>query len=341
VVVFEVLRHLLFAIFRSVSMVRAMIPALLRFAPIYQERVWGGRALQNILGRPLHSGSPVGESWEIVDRPEAQSVVLGGPWHGHTLREILAHNSAEILGPKWNPKKPFPILVKWLDARERLSLQVHPPAAIAKTLNGEPKTENWYVAEAAPEAALIAGLKHGATPEKFSEALRGGDLAPLVHRFPVKRGESLFVPSGRIHAIDAGLLILEIQQNSDTTYRVYDWGRTGLDGKPRTLHVAESLQCIDFDDYEPTAVPAAKTETVLAECEHFRLRRVPLTAKDELKFSAHEQPRVISVVEGRLSTDDPDHSILEHGANALIPLAGAVSLKAMEASMVLVTEKFV
>jgi mannose-6-phosphate isomerase len=252
----------------------------------------------------------------------------------------VQRHAAEILGPKWNPKKPFPILVKWLDARERLSLQVHPPAAVATKLGGEPKTENWYVAEAGPEAAMIAGLKHGTTPEKFSAALNDGDLAPLVHRIPVKRGESLFVPSGRIHAIDAGLLILEIQQNSDTTYRVYDWGRVGLDGKPRTLHVAESLQCIDFEDFEPVVTPAGQTETVLAECEHFRLRRVPLAAKEELKFSAQEQPRIISVVEGRLSTDDPDYPVLERGANALVPLAGAVSLKAMEASTVLVTEKF-
>jgi mannose-6-phosphate isomerase len=132
------------------------------------------------------------------------------------------------------------------------------------------------VAEATPEAALIAGLKHGTTHEKFSAALAGGDLEPLVHRVPVKRGENLFVPSGRIHAIDAGLLILEIQQNSDTTYRVYDWGRLGLDKKPRTLHVAESLQCIDFDDFEPTVMPAGNKEAVLAECEHFTLRRVPL-----------------------------------------------------------------
>jgi len=116
-----------------------MIPPLLRFAPIYQERVWGGRALQSILGRPLHSGNPVGESWEIADRPEAQSVVVGGPWQGKTLREIVERHAADVLGPKWNPKKPFPILVKWLDARERLSLQVHPPAAIAKKLQGEPR----------------------------------------------------------------------------------------------------------------------------------------------------------------------------------------------------------
>jgi mannose-6-phosphate isomerase len=171
--------------------------------------------------------------------------------------------------------------------------------------------------------------------------LQRGDLSPLVHRFPVQRGESLFVPSGRIHAIDAGLLILEIQQNSDTTYRVYDWGRVGLDGKPRTLHVAESLQCIDFNDFEPATIPAANHEAVLADCDHFRITRIPLAKGKELKFPANEQPRIISVVEGRLATDDPAHMNLERGANALIPFTGAISLKAVEASVILVTDRFV
>jgi len=318
-----------------------MTPQLLRFAPIYQERVWGGRALADVLGRKLLSKNPIGESWEIVDRPEAQSLAIGGPWHGRTLREIVRVHSAEVLGPKWNSKKPFPILVKWLDARERLSLQVHPPANIAKKLKGEPKSENWYVAEAAPGAALIAGLKRGATRANFESALRSNELEPLVHRFPVTRGESLFVPSGRLHAIDAGLLILEIQQNSDTTYRVYDWGRVGLDGQPRQLHVAESLQCIDYNDFEPATIPAGKKEVYLANCEHFDLRRVSLAKGAELKFKVGDQPRIISVAEGKLTTDDPAHTTLERGANVLIPLVSTATFKAEEPSTLLITENFV
>jgi len=318
-----------------------MTPQLLRFAPIYQERVWGGRALADVLGRKLLSKNPVGESWEMVDRPEAQSLAIGGPWHGRTLREIIRVHSAEVLGPKWNPRTPFPILVKWLDARERLSLQVHPPANIAKKLKGEPKSENWYVAEAAPGAALIAGLKRGATRAQFEKSLQKGELEPLIHRFPVTRGESLFVPSGRLHAIDAGLLILEIQQNSDTTFRVYDWGRVGLDGKPRTLHVAESLQCIDFNDFEPATTPAGKKEIYLANCEHFDLRRVHLSPGAELKFKANDQPRIISVAEGKLTTDDPAHATLERGANVLIPLVSSATFKAEEPSTLLITENFV
>ncbi len=318
-----------------------MLPKLLRFAPIYQERVWGGRALADALGRVLPAGHPIGESWEIVDRPEAQSRVAGGPWQGRTLRELVERETVALLGPHGDARKPFPILTKWLDARERLSLQVHPPAAVAKQLGGEPKTENWYVAEAAPGGALIAGLKRGVTREQFEAALREQKLEPLVHRFPVHRGDSLFVPSGRLHAIDAGLLILEIQQNSDTTYRVYDWGRVGLDGQPRKLHVAESLQCIDFTDIEPSAIPAANREAVLADCEHFKIHRVPLAPGAELKFAPNEQPRILSVVEGRLATDDPAYPELERGANVLAPYASATQLRALEPSVLLVTEGFI
>ena len=128
---------------------------LLRFVPLYQERVWGGRALESALNRALPAAGPIGESWEVVDRPEAQSVIASGPLHGWTLRAALEKHGPEVMGPNWPAQKPFPILIKWLDCRERLSLQVHPPKAVAGELHGEPKTENWYIAHTAPEARLI------------------------------------------------------------------------------------------------------------------------------------------------------------------------------------------
>jgi mannose-6-phosphate isomerase len=315
-------------------------PRLLRFTPVYQERVWGGRSLETKLGRPLPPGKIIGESWEIVDRPEAQSLVAAGPWSGRTLRQIIAADPAFVMGPAWNAARPFPILVKWLDALARLSLQVHPPASLAQELGGEPKTENWYIAEAAPGAAILASVKPGVTRAQFERALHAHQLEPLVHRLPARRGDSFFMPSGRLHAIDAGCLILEIQQNSDTTYRVYDWGRKGLDGKPRALHIAESLQSIDFNDTEPAAIPASPTPATLVDCLEFRLRRVPLAAGAELKFPAHEQPRILSVVEGHLATDDPAHPQLERGANALVPFASSLALRALEPATLLVTENF-
>jgi mannose-6-phosphate isomerase len=228
---------------------------LLRFEPLYQERVWGGRALETALGRTLPAGAVIGESWEVVDRPEAQSVVAGGAWAGQTLHAVLQLAGADVMGPDWRRGRPFPILVKWLDCRERLSLQVHPPAEIAEELQGEPKTENWFIAATAPGSRLIVGLRRGTTRAQFERAIADGTVESCVHAFGVAAGDSILVHSGQVHAIDAGNLILEIQQNSDTTYRVFDWNRTGLDGKPRELHREPALESIDFSDTHPELIP--------------------------------------------------------------------------------------
>lgn len=310
---------------------------ILRFQPLYQERVWGGRAFESTFERKLPSTQPIGESWEIVDRPEAQSIVRGGTHDGVKLRDLIKKHTAAIMGPKWDAKRPFPILVKWLDCRERLSLQVHPPASLAKQLNGEPKTENWYIADTAPGAQLIVGLKKGVTRALFEKAIIEQRVEDCVHSFKVAEGDSILVHSGQVHAIDAGNLILEIQQNSDTTYRVYDWGRTGLDGKPRQLHVHESLQCIQWDDFEPAPVRAAPTSAVIAECDEFRIRRLVLGPGEKVHFAGKEQPRILSVVSGKLTIGGTS---LERGDNALLPFAGEFNAVADEFGIVLVTENF-
>ena len=321
---------------------------LLRFKPIYQERVWGGRALESALGRSLPPGAPIGESWEIVDRPEAQSIVLGGPFNGQSLRSLLAQHGADVMGPRWPAGKPFPLLVKWLDCRERLSLQVHPPAAVAAELRGEPKTENWYIASSAPEAHLIVGLTRGVTRAQFERAIGDNTVEACVHHFPVAAGDSILVRSGQVHAIGAGILILEIQQNSDTTYRVYDWGRVGLDGLPRQLHVAQSLRSIDWTDFEPTPMRATPTSGMIADCPEFAIRRVVLGAGERLHLPAGEQPRLVSVVSGTVLT------CLENGTgsrpavgqkvvsgeNRLLPYCGAFTLSAESMAILLITENF-
>lgn len=314
---------------------------ILVFDPIYQERVWGGRGLATSLGRNLPPDTVIGESWEMVDRPEANSVVRAGAEAGKSLAALRAERGTELLGPGWPTEQPFPILVKWLDCQDRLSLQVHPPAAIAPELGGEPKTENWYIAECAEGASLIAGLRRGVTREQFAAALEAEALEPLVHRMPVHRGDSLFVESGRIHAIDAGNLILEIQQNSDTTYRVYDWGRVGLDGNPRQLHVEASMRSIDFDDFEPAVQSTAGTpgEVLLADSPVFRLRKVSLANGEAITFGAGEEPRIVSVVEGTLTEAEGDQ-ILARGDNALLPYAGGFRLVATGPTVILVTDRF-
>ena len=312
--------------------------SFLRLKPLYQDRVWGGRALESALNRTLPPDRPIGESWEIVDRPEAQSVVSGGEFDGRTLREVIASHSVAIMGPRWPAERPFPILVKWLDCKERLSLQVHPPAAVALELKGEPKTENWYIAACSPGSHLIVGLKRGVTRAQFEQALAGLTLEECVHRFPVNAGDSILVHSGQIHAIDGGNLILEIQQNSDTTYRVYDWGRVGLDGKPRAMHVEQSLKSIKWDDFEPVPIRGVRAPATIADAREFRIRRVPLAERAELTFAAGEQPRILSVVEGRLIT--PAGEVLTKGDNVIIPYSVKNSFIAQNDVVALVTENF-
>jgi mannose-6-phosphate isomerase len=237
-----------------------MLPPL-KFRPILKERVWGGRKLEVLYGKPLPPSVPIGESWEISDRPGDVSVVATGPLAGRDLRWLMEKHPRDLLGDAPAQEGRFPWLIKILDARETLSLQVHPPASLARSLGGEPKTEMWYIAHAEPGAELFAGLKRGLKRADFEQRLRTGGVADCFHRLPVGAGDALFLPSGRVHAIGAGLVIFEIQQNSDTTYRVYDWDRVGLDGKPRTLHVEEALRSIDFTDFEPPLASRAAQAT--------------------------------------------------------------------------------
>ncbi len=250
--------------------------APLSFRPLFMERVWGGHRLAEMPGKHAPGGAPIGESWELVDREDAQSVVGRGPLAGATLHELWTKFRGEVFGVRVPDSPRFPLLAKILDAQETLSVQVHPPAEIAASLKGEPKTEMWYLLDAAKGAELFAGFRRGTTREEFERALGEGRVADLLHRVPVRAGDAMFIPSGRCHAIGAGCLIVEIQQNSDTTYRVFDWNRTGLDGKPRALHVAESLASIDFADHEP-ALAKMDGETVAA-CAEFRVERWSLSA---------------------------------------------------------------
>jgi mannose-6-phosphate isomerase len=185
-----------------------------------------------------------------VDRPEAQSVVHEGPLRGKTLHELWCKHRAEIFG-KVPAFSRFPILCKLLDAQENLSLQVHPPRAIAKKLGGELKTEMWYIASAAPKARLYAGVKRGTTRENFVKALEQGRVEKHLHAIEIKAGDAIFLPSGRMHALGAGSVLVEIQENSDTTYRIYDWDRTKKGRAARQMHIAEAMQCVDFNDVEP------------------------------------------------------------------------------------------
>lgn len=265
------------------------------------ERVWGGRELERVYGRRLpHPTHPFGESWEIVDRDPEQSVVENGLFAGRTLHDLWKNHRSEVFGDHLPDSERFPILIKILDARDDLSIQVHPPAKLAEDLCGEPKTEMWYIADCDPQAALYVGLKNDITRTEFEQAIVDGSVSDLVHAIHPAPGQSIFIPSGRLHAIGAGFLIHEIQQNSDTTYRVFDWNRLGLDGNPRDLHVDQSLASIDFGDFEPSMdEPDGDT---LASCAYFKTERLDLKSGDSIGNPDSETFSILSVVEGQLAS---------------------------------------
>jgi mannose-6-phosphate isomerase len=279
-----------------------MYPLL--FHPRFKERIWGGRTLERLYRKALPPDVPIGESWEVSDRPDDESVIANGALAGRTLRWLMDTRVGDVLGrAAAAPDNRFPLLCKILDARERLSLQVHPPPRAARL--GDPKTEMWYIARADEGAELHVGLRRGVTREEFESKVRDGRVAECFHRIPVQTGDAMFLPSGRVHAIGAGLVIFEIQQNSDTTFRVYDWDRIGLDGKPRALHIPESLESIDFADFEPalvgTGVESAGPFTLRA------LVRDPLfdvdlirSASTELMTLSEPALRILAVVEGQV-----------------------------------------
>ena len=305
----------------------------LRFVPIYKERIWGGRRLESIYGRTLPGERPIGESWEITDRPEGISVVADGPWVGRTLRQLLEEDAAAILGDAALRSGRFPLLVKILDAREVLSLQVHPPARIAASLGGESKTEMWYFTSTEPGSEILVGLRPGTTRREFERRIAEGSVAACFHRIPVGAGDAMWLPSGRVHALGAGVLLFEIQENSDTTYRVYDWDRPGLDGRPRPLQVAESMASIDFADVAPGLVASGwcaegATECrVLAEGPLFRVEA--RRGWDEATWYANlDRCRVVGVVRGALwvrgESEEDFGTRLGPGDFALLPASMGV-----------------
>ena len=283
----------------------------LQFEPIFQERIWGGRNLA-WFGKRLPAGRPIGESWEIVDRPEAQSVVARGPLRGKTLHELWSQHRQEIFGDV--PDTPrFPLLIKILDAQEKLSLQVHPPENVARRLGGEPKSEFWYVAAANPDAWLFLGFREPITRHRFEEGLGDGTVVDHIHRIAVKAGDAVFLPAGRVHAIGAGNLLIEIQQNSDTTYRAFDWNRTDpATGTKRDLHIEQAIQCIDFEDVQPKLV-RSKGELLIRH-SLFEIQKWNLhEAREAASFG---QFVIVCCLTGQLSCTNVD---FERGEFFLIP----------------------
>lgn len=269
----------------------------LTFSPVFRDYIWGGRNLETKLGRALPPGI-IAESWEISGHPSSPTTVEHGPLAGQTLPEVTQSLGLDLVGYRSQAmldRGKFPLLIKLLDANQPLSVQVHPNDDYAnRHENGElGKTEMWYILYAEPGAYLTYGLKPGVMPDSFRRALAAGTLETCLHQLPVKAGDAVFIPSGSVHAIMAGIILAEIQQNSDTTYRVYDWNRVGPDGKPRPLHVDKAIDVINFAQVEPGHFPpqlleenAGLRREIITACPYFNVERI--TFKQEgAKFKGH------------------------------------------------------
>jgi mannose-6-phosphate isomerase len=264
----------------------------LKSAPIFKQRIWGGRRLLEIFGKELPLGEKIGESWEIADLPEGQSRIANGPLAGLTLGEVVRRHTQEIAGTREFPER-FPLLVKFLDAQDVLSVQVHPDAETCRRMGkGDPKIECWYVIQAEPGAVIYEGFKKEVTRERFAKAIQDGTAADLLAAVAVKPGECHFIPAGTVHSLGAGLLIAEVQTPSDTTYRVFDWNRVDDSGKPRPLHVAEALESIHFD-VTPDKLPVGR----LVDCEYFRVDKGHQAANGE-RFLARGCLRILIFLTG-------------------------------------------
>jgi mannose-6-phosphate isomerase len=298
----------------------------LKFTPVIKPLPWGGRKLEALFGKVLPASVPCGESWEVVDLPQEQSVVSEGPLAALSLSELIRRFPDQVLGEAPLLQGRFPVLFKLIDARQTLSVQVHPDEqACARFGQGaRPKTEAWYVLQTEPGACIYLGLKPGAGERELRGALEQGTLGDLLQPVEVRTGDFLFLPAGTLHAIGGGVLLAEIQQSSDTTYRLYDWGRVGLDGRPRPLHLPEALGSIAYEQRGRPAHATPLSGRPGIRCRAFTFERVGLAPGGSLLLEAG-RPRLLCCIEGAGTIGDTglQPMPLRLGETCLVPAGRA------------------
>ncbi len=301
-----------------------MLP--LEFRPILKRSRWGGRRFA-LLGKQLGEKNDYAESWELSDHGEDQTHVASGEYKGWSLRRLVEERNTEVFG-RHAGLKQFPLLIKFLDARDRLSVQVHPDDAQAKKIDPDQngKTEAWVVLDAEPDSRLFAGLRPGVTPGELRAAAENGQIESLLHSFEVTPGEVVFIPAGTVHAIGEGILLAEVQQMSDITFRLFDWGWVGSDGTARPLHIEESIVCTDFErgPVEPIKPDRREHESGLTDelvaCDHFILRRYIL--ENDFRLEPEDRFRVLMAVKGNGDLVAGDAAMrFSLGRTCLIPAA--------------------
>ncbi len=296
----------------------------LRFEPVLKQAIWGGRRLGTMLSKPIGDGEDYAESWEVVDHGKDQSVVSNGPLTGKTLAELVADHTSELFGSH-KPSGRFPLLLKFLDCNRTLSVQVHPNDQQGAMLDPPDlgKTEAWVVLAADDNALIYAGLKEGVDAATLQDAVAQGECERCLHSYKPRVGDCVFIPAGTVHALGGGLVIAEIQQASDTTFRLFDWNRVGADGKPRQLHIQQSLDTIDFsrgpvEKQQPEAVTEGRSR--LVECDKFVLDRI--RSDRAIEVGGDDRFHIVVVVEGAAGFSDPSgEQSLISGQSFLLPAA--------------------
>jgi mannose-6-phosphate isomerase len=312
----------------------------MRFEPIYQYRLWGGRHLADLLTAPLPGNGPIGEAWILSDRDDHQSVVSNGPLKGQTIAQLMQKEQEQLLGKlAWRFKR-FPLLLKFLDVHEMLSVQVHPSDLQRNYLPaGEHgKTEAWVVLETGPDSRIYAGLKPGTTADNLKQSLTNGTIADHLSYFTPKPGDGVFIPAGTVHSLGGDVVVFEVQQNSDVTFRLYDWNHIDKKtGKPRLLQVDQALACIDFTQ-SPTkpVVPAVEAiapvrKEMLFHCEHFDLWR--FQGQSPFTVGEIEVPRVLVCTEGngQIEYNDAIYTIGKGDIFLLPAMVGVCTFKPQSA----------
>jgi len=312
------------------------------FEPYLRPVVWGGRKLADVLGKSLPTDAAYGESWELSPHPQHVSRVAEGLLAGRSLNELCRDHAPEIFGtprvagagPKGSPgASAFPLLIKFLDCRELLSIQVHPDDRLAREVAGEEfgKTEAWIVLQAEPGSKIYAGFLPGVTREDVARHISAGTLEVTMHDFTPQAGDCLFLPAGTVHAVGGGVLMAEVQQASDATFRLYDWNRPGTDGKPRALHIPQALAAIDWNAGPAMPVVTALIESQhpgvriepLVECAEFEMQRITLNATFDV--SDRVCAEVWMVLDGiaELRTATGYSRSFQIGATVLIPASAS------------------
>ncbi len=309
----------------------AILPYPIRFQPHFRDYLWGGRNLEDTLGKPIPAQGVWAESWEIIDHPEHQSTVANGPFEGDTLRDLTKAQPEWVFGPHAKADdglRQLPLLLKYLDCQRVLSVQVHPNDAYAQTMATPDlgKTEAWYIVAAEPGAKLYAGLRPGVNESELRSAVASGELEDCLHVIEPNAGDCVFIPAGTVHALGAGLLVAEIQQASNTTFRLFDWNRVGTDGKPRPLHVEQAMEVIDFQaGPRPVQTPESTNQAGrerLVSCDKFVLDRILPDA--QLALAGDGRMHLLTAPYGDVqlqweSKTGAESTRLEKGQSVLLP----------------------